>query len=232
MNYNNIINDLNKLADMKKSKILGNFFKTWKWEYAEWDKFLWINVPNQRDIADKYIWLWFSDLSKLLDTDIHEYRFTALAILVNKYKKSDEKIKKSIVDFYIDNIRFVNNWDLVDCSCYHILWNYFLDKDRSILYKFVKSDNLWERRISVISTFEFIRKLDFKDTLKICEILLYDRHDLIHKACWWMLREIWKRDQNTEQKFLDKYYKIMPRTMLRYSIEKFDIKLKDFYMWR
>lgn len=228
----NIINDLNNSGDEYRATACRRFFKTWKWEYWEWDQFIWLTVPQQREIAKKYKDLDYSDLKKLLQSPIHEYRFTALAILVLRYKKADEKLKKEIYDFYMENISAVNNWDLVDCSCSYIIWNYLIDKDKTILYDFAKSENLWIKRIGIISTFQFIRIWLFDDTLRICEILMKDKHDLIHKACGWMLREVWKMNQEVEEQFLRKYYKIMPRTMLRYSIEKFDQNKKDFYMWR
>jgi len=167
------------------------------------------------------------DIQKLLDSKIHEHRLVGLLILVDKYEKSNNK---EIVDFYLANTKNINNWDLVDLTAHKILGHYLLDKDRTLLYNLARSNDLWEKRISIISTFYFIKNNDFKDALKISEILLNDKHDLIHKAVGWMLREIGKRDQKAEEKFLKKYYKKMPRTMLRYAIEKFDEKKRKAYL--
>jgi 3-methyladenine DNA glycosylase AlkD len=227
---NQLKKDLKKLANPEKAKILQRFFKTGKGEYGEGDVFLGITVPEQRKIAKKYSGLPLSETQKLLSGKIHEHRLTALLILVIKYKKADDTDKKKISHFYIKNFKHINNWDLVDLSSEKILGDYLLEKDKSLLYRLAKSKNLWERRIAVITTFAFIRNNQFNDTLKISGLLLNDRHDLIHKAVGWMLREIGKRDQEVEEKFLQKYYRKMPRTMLRYAIEKFDEKKRQFYL--
>lgn len=220
----------------EKAKLLGRFFKTGKGEYGEGDIFLGIMVPMQREIAKQFKDLELENINKLLDSEIHEKRMIGLFILVDKYKKAekakDEEAKKEIFDFYLSNTRNINNWDLVDLSAPNIIGNYLSDKDITILYELAKSENLWERRISVLSTLAFIRENDFQDALKIAEILLNDKHDLIHKAVGWMLREIGKRDENKLIEFLDKYHKVMPRTMLRYSIEKLDKNSKERYMKR
>lgn len=209
--------ELNKKANKEKARILARFFKTGKGEYGEGDFFIGIRVPDQREVAKKFKEASFKDLKELIKSNIHEYRLTALLILIFKYKNNEEKV----FDFYIKNIRKINSWDLVDLSAPNIIGNYLIDKDRSILYDFAKSENLWEKRVAIISTFTFIKNNDFKDALKISEILLNDKHDLIHKAVGWMLREIGKRDVEMEKIFLKKHYKKMPRTMLRYAIEKF-----------
>ncbi len=227
---NNLKQDLEKLANKDKSKLLQRFFKTGKGEYGYGDIFLGITVPNQRKIAKKYFNLNLNQIEELLKSKIHEHRLTALLILVDKFKKGEESIKKEIVNFYLKNINYINNWDLVDLSSHKIIGEYLIDKDKSILYKLARSDNLWEKRISIISTASFIRENKFEDTLKISKILLHDKHDLIHKAVGWMLREVGKRNQNIEEVFLKKYYKKMPRTMLRYSIEKFDKNKRRFYL--
>jgi len=237
---NQLKEDLLKLGNSEKAKILSRFFKTGKGEYGDGDVFLGIKVPEQRKVAKKYLNLSLEDIQKLLSSEVHEHRLTSLFILIDKYKKSDDK--KEIFDFYLKNTKKINNWDLVDLSAGNVLGNYLLEKDKSILYELAKSDNLWEKRIAIISTFAFIRDNKFEDTLKISELLLNDKHDLIHKAVGWMLREIGKRDQEVEEGFLKKYYKKMPRTMLRYSIEKFDedkrkgylngeIKMKKVFCW-
>ena len=221
---------LNSLRNPEKSQILQRFFKTGVGEYWEWDIFLGIQVPPLKLLAKEYINLKFDDLEKLLYSEIHEYRYMALAILRLKYEKWDEDMKKSIFDFTIKHKLKINNWDLVDSFIQYTFWNYFINKDKSILYEFASSENLWIRRISIISTFAFIKKNLFNEALKICEILLNDKQDLIHKATWWMLREIWKRDKYSLLAFLDKFYKIMPRTMLRYSLEKLSLEEKLYYM--
>lgn len=227
---NQIKKDLRELANPEKALILQRFFKTGKGQYGEGDQFLGITVPEQRRIAKRYVDIHLQDLKKLLASNLHEQRLTALLLLVHKYQKADDANKKEIVAFYLKNTDSVNNWDLVDLSSDKILGSYLLDKDKSILYKLAESQNLWERRIAILATFNFIKNNSFQDTLKISEILLYDDHDLIHKAVGWMLREITKRDQKTGETFLRKHYKKMPRTMLRYAIERFDEKKRKSYL--
>jgi 3-methyladenine DNA glycosylase AlkD len=226
----NLKKDLKKLSNPKKREIYQRFFKTSKGEYGEGDLFLGISVPQLRAISKKYQEICLADLQKLLSNKIHEYRTIALFILILKYKKTDLKEREKIVKVYLKNTKNINNWDLVDCSAHHILGNFLLNKDKSILYKLAKSKNLWERRIAIISCFEFIRNNQFKDVLKLSQILLLDDHDLIHKAVGWMLREVGKRDQSIEEEFLEKNYKKMPRTMLRYAIERFDEDKRQFYL--
>jgi 3-methyladenine DNA glycosylase AlkD len=225
-----ITDELMGLGDPVRAEASAWFFKTGKGQYGEGDVFLGINVPTQRKIARKYVDLSLSDLQAMLDNKIHEFRLVALFILVLKYTKSDEKGKKEIVDFYLKNTKKVNNWDLVDSSAGYIFGEYLHDKDKKILYKLARSENLWERRIAIIATQGFIRRFQFEDTLKISEILINDKHDLIHKAVGWMLREVGNRDLKTLYAFLDKYYQKMPRTMLRYAIEKFEKSKREFYM--
>ena len=221
--------ELLQAGNKEKAKLLSRFFRTGKGQYGEGDVFLGITVPEQRKIAGKYN-LSLKEIQELLSSKIHEYRLTALLILTSKYKKSDDAEKKDIFDFYIKNTKNINNWDLVDLSAPNIAGNYLLEKDKSPLYNLAKSENLWEKRISIISAFSFIRKNSFEDALKISGILLSDNHDLIHKAVGWMLREIGKRNMRTEERFLKKHYKIMPRTTLRYAIEKFDNRKREFYL--
>jgi len=222
--------DMRKLASPEKARVLSGFFKTGKGEYGEGDTFLGIMVPDQRRVAKKYPDLSMNDLRKIISSGMHEERLVCLFILINRYKKADSSGKKEVVDFYLRNLRYINNWDLVDLSSGPLLGDHLIDADRSILYEMAQSDDLWERRIAVMSTFAFIRKNDFGDTLRIAEMLLNDRHDLIHKAVGWMLREIGKRDQAKEEEFLKKYYKKMPRTMLRYAIERFDEEKRKNYL--
>lgn len=221
---------LERLKNPKKAKISARFFKTGKGEYGEGDVFLGLIVPQMRKIAKKHERLSLKDLQELLNTQIHEYRFTALVILTNQYEKGNGRLKKEIARFYLNNAKKVNNWDLVDISAPKILGPYLLSKNRSILYKLARSKKLWERRIAIMSTFAFIREGEFDDTLKIAKMLLKDNHDLIHKAVGWMLREVGKKDQVVEERFLRKYCQHMPRTMLRYAIERFNPKKRRFYL--
>jgi 3-methyladenine DNA glycosylase AlkD len=232
MSFEEVNGDLQSLANPEKTKILQGFFKTGPGQYGEGDIFLGIIVPEQRKVAKKHKDLSLPEIQKLLSSKIHEYRLTALFILVDKYKRADLKGKSEIFDFYLKNASLgnINNWDLVDLSAPNITGDYLLNKDRKILYCLAKSDNLWERRIAILSAFAFIRQNQFDDALKISEILLKDKHDLIHKAVGWMLREVGKRDQNVLESFLEENCKTMPRTMLRYSIEKFDKSGKEKYM--
>ena len=230
MPYKQFSAELRKAASKETASILQRFFKTGKGEYGEGDKFLGIKVPQIRKIAKRNNDLTFTEIQKALKSKFHEERLCALLILVNKYSTGDEKTKEKITNFYLANTKFINNWDLVDLTAPKILGKYLLNRDREILYTLSISESLWERRISILSTFEFIREKQFQDSLKIAKILLNDEHDLIHKAVGWMLREIGKRDLETEEKFLLKYYKTMPRTMLRYAIEKFPEKKRLAYL--
>lgn len=233
MSLREIKTELKSLANKKQAQILQRFFKTGKGEYGEGDVFLGVTVPQQRIIVKKYWEMDLKEVEGLLKTKIHEYRLTALLILVAKYNRADEKLQTKIFNLYLKNTKYINNWDLVDLSAPNIIGHYLLDKDRSILYKLAISKDLWERRISILATYFFIKLGKYQDTLKIAEILLKDQHDLIHKAVGWMLREVGKRiDQKIEEKFLKKYYQVMPRTMLRYAIEKFSEKKRRFYLSR
>lgn len=232
-----IENVLNSLSIPSRIAILQKFFQTAKGQYAEGDKFLGMYVPTLRKVALEFIDLPLPYIEKLIQNKIHEYRLTALMILSYRYKRLGQKTenlkeKKKIVDFYLKNIKYINNWDLVDCSCYSILGAWIYDnKDRiSILYKMARSKNLWQRRISIVSTYYFIKRGQFKDTFEIASILMNDRHDLIHKAVGWMLREIGKMDSVGLVFFLKKHSKIMPRTMLRYAIERFDPVTRKMYL--
>jgi 3-methyladenine DNA glycosylase AlkD len=230
----------NRLKELrKKTKVLGSpdvsrtmqwFFKTGKGEYGEGDVFVGLKVPTQRKLADEFRDLSLADLKILLSSTIHEERLISLFILIDKYRRGNEKAKEEIFLFYLKNRRGINNWDLVDLSAPKIIGKHLLDKDKSLLFKFALSKNLWERRIAILSTYEFIRNENYDATLKIAEILLQDKHDLIHKAVGWMLREIGKRDLETEENFLTPRYKKMPRTMLRYAIEKFPETKRKKYL--
>lgn len=226
----NLKKELNKLKNPEEAKILSRFFKTGKGEYGEGDIFLGVKVPILRQISKKYQSLSLVKIGDLLESKIHEHRMCALIILTEKYQKSSLEEKTDIFNFYLKNTRNINNWDLVDLSAPKIIGDFLLKRKREILYDLAKSEMLWERRISIISTFAFIRNNDFEDTIKISTLLLKDKEDLIHKAVGWMLREIGKRDENILEEFLEKNYKIMPRIMLRYSIEKFSPRKRKYFL--
>lgn len=182
-----------------------------------------IKVPIQRQIAKQFSNLSLLEIQELLNSKIHEKRLIALLILIQQYNKADEKTKQQIFNLYFQNIKQnINNWDLVDLSAPNIVGNYLLDKPKNILYKLANSENLWEKRVSIISTFAFIRNNEFEDSLKICEMLLEDSHDLIHKAVGWTLREIWKRQPQLTENFMKQHYNKIPRTSLRYAIERME----------
>jgi 3-methyladenine DNA glycosylase AlkD len=231
MSLKEIKRDIEQLANPKQAILLQRFFKTGKGEYGEGDVFLGIKVPVQRSVAKKYKELSFASIQQLLNSKIHEHRLIALLIMMQEFDRAEEDEKKQIFELYLKNTNNINNWDLIDLSAPNIVGNYLLDKDRNILHKLAKSNSIWEKRISMLATFEFIANKETKDALAIAEILVNDKHDLIQKAVGWMLREVGKRvSQAEEEKFLRKHYKTMPRTMLRYAIERFDNKKKEFYM--
>ncbi len=214
--------ELRKNASQEKAKILSRFFKTGPGQYGAGDRFLGITVPKQRSIAKQFFDLSLHDLQKLLNSVYHEERLTALLILVLRYPRVDKKEQEKIYKFYLKNTRNINNWDLVDLTAEKIIGPYLEEKDKSVLFKLARSKNLWEKRIAILSTFHYIKKGESKLTLQIAEMLLNDDHDLMHKAVGWMLREVGKRcGEKEEEEFLKKYYKKMPRTMLRYAIERF-----------
>jgi 3-methyladenine DNA glycosylase AlkD len=228
MEARSVLEELKKFSNPKKAKISAWFFKTDKGQYGEGDVFWGITVPEQRKIAKKHLDLSLPEILKLLKNKVHECRLTALIILVGKYKKTTDNEKEKIAKFYLKNTKRVNNWDLVDTSAY-ILGDFLSKRKRNLLYKLAKSKNLWERRISIVSTYSFIRKGEYSDTLKISKLLLNDKHDLIHKAVGWMLREVGKKSQKTLEVFLNENIKLLSRTTLRYAIEKFsDSKRKEY----
>ncbi|MDD2646503.1 MAG: DNA alkylation repair protein [Patescibacteria group bacterium] len=228
---NKIKKDFLKAQDKKKAKLLAGFFKTGKGQYGEGDVFLGIIVPKQRAIAKKYSDLSLINCQKLLKSKIHEYRLTALLILVGQYKKSDWPKRKKIFDFYCRNFKYINNWDLVDLSAPNITGHYLYNQSGGPLIKrWIKSDHLWTKRIGLLSTAYFIKNKQFNEILSAARLLLKDRHDLIHKASGWMLREAGKKDGQVLTKFLDQNFRQMPRTMLRYAIEKFPEKKRQHYL--
>ena len=228
----NLRKDVQALANPKKAKLVQGYFKTGPGQYGEGDIFLGLTVPQSRSIAVKYKDLAYLEISALLKSKNHEERFIALVILINNYKYGNEKDRKKNYNFYLKHLRYINNWDLVDLSAHSILGAWLMDKDRKMLLKLATSQNLWSRRIAVVATFHFIKyEKSSAWTFKIAEMLLNDKHDLIHKAIGWMLREIGKNISREEEEiFLKKHYKNMPRTMLRYAIEHFDPALRQAYM--
>lgn len=225
-----LLTELKTLANPAKALSFKRYFKAKPGEYAAGDQFLGLTVPQVRTVAKKYSSLGFTDLKKLLTSKIHEQRLVALLILVIQFSKGDRHKQSQIYKFYLANTAGINNWDLIDLSAPRIVGAYLGDKtDRVILYRLAKDKSLWHNRIAMLSCFYFIRQKDFTDALKIAEVLLNHQHDLIHKAVGWMLREIGKIDLAAEEKFLKKYARTMPRTMLRYAIERFpETKRQDY----
>ena len=240
--------EIQKEVDPKKAQFLGRFFKTGKGEYAEGDVFLGLTVPQSRIIVKKYRNLPLEECLQLLQSKIHEERLIALLIMVSQFakrQKSSSSAKasadkgKEIYEAYLANTKYINNWDLVDLSAPNIVGRYLVDQiatspqapRNDILEKLAKSDNLWKKRIAILATFAFIRQGEYKETFAIADILLHDKHDLIHKAVGWMLREVGKRvSQDAEEKFLKPRYNNMPRTMLRYAIERFEEGKRKKYL--
>ena len=220
---NSILHSLRQYIDAEKAIVLPRFFKTGKGEYGEGDKFLGVIVPNIRLVAKQYSHAPLEVVSRLLDSEWHECRMCALLILVMKYKKVAEQEKQAIFDLYLSRTERINNWDLVDLSAPNIVGEHlYSSTDRTILYRLAESSLLWNRRIAMVSTLCFIRKGDFGDTFALADKLVTSRHDLMQKAVGWMLREMGKRDISLLRIFLDKHAATMPRTMLRYAIEKMD----------
>lgn len=224
--------DLKKAANPDHAEKLQKFFKTEKGEYGEGDFFIGVKVPEQRRIAKKHQDISLDETIELLKSSIHEHRLTSLFILTHKFNKGNDKAREKIVDLYLENTIFINNWDLVDSSAHKILGVWLLDKPRDILYQLVESESIWERRISIISTFAFINQGELRDAIKLSKILLHDSHDLIHKASGWALREVGKKDIDSLFSFLDEYAQEMPRTMLRYAIEKLSEEKRKYYLKR
>ncbi|MEO9362768.1 MAG: DNA alkylation repair protein [Nitrososphaera sp.] len=220
--------EMRTLCDPEKARVMQRFFKTGPGQYGQGDVFIGITVPASRQVAKKYsAEIPLADVKTLLQSQIHEERLVALLILVQKYPGDP----KGTAKFYLANLARVNNWDLVDLTAPSILGAFLLgSKDHSILYRLARSKVLWKRRVSIVSTHAFISKNDFADALKISEMLLGDPHDLMHKAVGWMLREVGKRDPAAEEGFLKQHYKDMPRTALRYAIERFSADKKRAYM--
>ena len=226
MELKSLKKDLRDAADLKKAKDKERYFKTGKGEYAEGDVFIGISTPDQRKIVSNYKFLNLSQIRDLLSDKIHEFRFCALLLLIEKYQEDEKKI----VDFYLNNLDRVNNWDLVDLSAPKITGDYFLNREKGRLKELIFSNNLWKRRVAIVSTLGFIRKGHLDTTFDYSKLLLEDSHDLIHKAVGWMLRETGKRDKERLKEFLRKNSSHMPRVTLRYSIERFDQEERDKFL--
>lgn len=230
MTHQEIVDHLHSFANPETAEHSQHFFKTDKGEYGYGDKFLGIRVPLIRQSVKKYKTAPLSIAKKLFQSEYHEIRLFALLLLVFQFSKGNPIEQKKIYSVYLNNTQYINNWDLVDSSAHHIVGKYLENRDKTILYRLSKSNSLWERRIAIMSTFHFIRNNEFKETLHISTQLLNDQEDLIHKAVGWMLREVGKRNLAAETDFLQSHYKTMPRTMLRYAIEKFSKEERKKYL--
>ncbi|MBN2824401.1 MAG: DNA alkylation repair protein [Campylobacterales bacterium] len=226
-----IVNELARYANPAKISDYKRFFKTGIGEYGEGDQFLGIKVPDTRKVVKKYFrTMSLNEIQEFLYSPYHEHRLFALLVLVALYQAKDLDNKATIYHFYLNHTAQINNWDLIDVTSPHIVGAYLLDKERSLLYRLAASDNLWEKRIAIISTFAFIKAGEFEDTFAIANILLNDTHDLIHKAVGWAIREVGNRDKEAMIAYLNPRYQKMPRTMLRYAIEKLDEDLRQKYL--
>lgn len=230
MTHQKIKKRLKQLANREKAEVLQRFFKTGPGEYGEGDVFIGVKVPDLRKVEKDFQDISTEDVIVLLESAIHEERLLALLILVRKYVKGNQTAQKRIFRLYLKKTKFINSWDLVDGSAHHIVGDYLMDKNKAPLYRLAKSEDLWERRIAIVATLYFIKHGKYEETLKIAKTLLTDKEDLIHKAVGWMLREIGKRDMTFEEMFLKQHYKEMPRTMLRYAIEKFPEPKRQKYL--
>ncbi len=221
---------LHKLADKEKARLLRGFFKTGPGQYGEGDVFLGITVPKLRKLARECRGTTVADAITLLRSELHEQRLLALFLLIQAFTEGDGAVKKKIYCLYLKNTRSINNWDLVDLSAPRIVGGHLVDKSRKPLYALARSRDLWKKRIAILATFWFIKEDDFVDALAIAGMLVRDDHDLIHKAVGWTLREVGKRDMRAEEEFLQKHYRAMPRTMLRYAIERFPEGKRQRYL--
>lgn len=221
---------LRQLADPAIAAHSLRFFKTGPGEYGEGDRFLGIRLPVLRSVLPRFRHLELAAICEVLRSSWHEERLAALLLLADRFGRADEAARRAIFTSYLEHTAFINNWDLVDCSAAPIVGAYLADKDRSLLATLAASASLWERRIAIIATLHFIRQNDFADCLALAALLRDDRHDLIHKAVGWMLREVGKRDQQALERFLRQHYRLMPRTMLRYAIERFPEPLRLAYL--
>jgi 3-methyladenine DNA glycosylase AlkD len=221
---------LQVLANQAQALNLQRFFKTGPGDYGEGDQFIGVRVPQLRQLVMQFAEIPRKDIQVLLHSSIHEERLLALLLMVRRFQRAKEKEREELYRCYLASTRYINNWDLVDASAEYIAGAWLRDKSRQPLYRLARSASLWERRIAIMASFHFIKQGEFAETLKLAECLMHDEHDLIHKAVGWMLREVGKRDQNAEEQFLQKHYRQMPRTMLRYAIERFPEKKRQDYL--
>jgi len=221
---------LRELENKEKAKILQGFFKTGPGQYGEGDLFLGIPVPRLRKLCKESGDMALGQVEALLKSAVHEERLLALLMLIRKYNEGDQSAKRKIYTLYLKSLRWINNWDLVDLSAPNIVGDFLMGRSRGPLHRLAHSSALWKRRIAILATFRFIKEQQFDETLRISEILLRDKEDLIQKAVGWMLREVGKRDRAAEEAFLKEHYRHMPRTMLRYAIERFPAAKKDLFM--
>ena len=227
-----ITNRLQALSDAEKREIFPKFFKAGKGEYGEGDRFLGVTVPNIRAIAKLHKDISIEEIRELIRSEWHEVRLCALIIMVEKSKKKDEALRKELFNLYLSQTKRINNWDLVDLSCRFIIGEYLLDKSRDILYQLAQSPLLWDNRIAIVSTYAFIRKGQLEDTYALSDLMMQHPHDLMHKAIGWMLREAGKRNPERLYDYVMSHRADMPRTMLRYAIEKFSPKERAILMKR
>jgi 3-methyladenine DNA glycosylase AlkD len=232
MRYERIIDELRGLGSPEKAQQLSRFFKTGAGEYGEGDRFLGITMPVQREVVRRHAQeVSLHDIEQLVTHELHECRMVGLLLLIARYEKSrDEQQRDGYARWYVEHVQYVNSWDLVDVTCPRILGPWLADRDRTVLYELARADHLWSNRIAMITTLYFIKREDFTDTLRLADLLIDHRHDLMHKAVGWMLREVGKRDAACEKAFLKERYARMPRTMLRYAIERFPEEERKRYL--
>lgn len=221
---------LREIGDPEHARFVAGYFRTGPGEYGEGDRFLGIRIPALRARVREYRGVPIDTLAVLMRSEWHEARLFALLLLVDAYERADAEAREAIYRLYLRNTRYINNWDLVDSSAPYIVGAHLETRDRSVLDELARSESLWERRIAILATQHFIRRGDFGTTLRIAEVLVDDGHDLIHKAVGWMLREVGNRDRAAEEAFLIRHHRTMPRTMLRYAIEKFPPDLRQRYL--
>ena len=225
-----LLQQINAQANPERAVQTARFFKTGKGQYAEGDVFLGSSNPALWATVKPFLNLDIVDLQILMASKIHEHRAGALHILVKQFQKGSFIQRRYITEFYLANLQNINNWDLVDSSAREILGAYIFDKDRSILDDLAETDHLWSQRVAVIATHFFIQRQQYSDTFRLCELYLRHPHDLMHKACGWMLREVGKRNIEALREFLDEHHQAMPRTMLRYAIEKMEERERREYL--
>ena len=230
--FTKVIEDLKGYAEPNRIEKLAKYFQVAPGGYGNGDKFMGVRVPNQRAVSKKYFKIIsLEDLSKLMSSEFHEQRLTGVFMLVLKFEKEkDEVRRKELVGFYLNHLEYMNNWDLVDSSAYKILGVYLRDKNAQILYDFAYSDDLWKQRISIVATYEFIRHKKYEHTFEIAKILIHHPQDIIHKGVGWMLKEVGKKDFGKAFEFLKSYYSEMPRTMLRFAIEKYPEDIRQNFL--